>query len=49
MSPKKFDGMSPAANNIYVEQGKGLTRFELGVTDKQIIIPSFETTSKLFS
>ena len=42
-------GIAPAAHDVYMEQQKGLTTFEIGVSNKKIIIPSFKTTSKLFA
>lgn len=40
--------MNPVAYEIYQNQ-KDLTRHEIGVSDKKIIIPSFNTTGKLFT
>ena len=41
--------MSPDAHTTYSQMAKNLTKHELGVSKKKIIIPSFETTSKLFA
>ena len=42
-------GMSPDAHLIFKRTSTNLTREEIGVSDKKIIIPSFNTTSKLFA
>ena len=51
ISPEKklVAGMSRDAYSIHQEQRHDMTREELGVSDKRIIIPSFWTTSKLFA
>lgn len=43
------NGMSPAAARTFKAMENELTKEELGVSDKKIIIPSFHTTSKLFA
>jgi hypothetical protein len=40
-------GMSLMAYDTFKQQN--MTAFEIGVSDTKIIIPSFNTTSKLFS
>lgn len=48
--PKSFGGMSPGAYVTYQVQKKDLTNFEIGVNEEtKIIVPSFGTTSKIFS
>ena len=41
--------MTPEAHLAFASMSKEKTREELGISDKKIIIPSFETTSKLFA
>ena len=43
------DGMSPDAHMVFKGTSNEMTREEIGVSDKKIIIPSFKTTSKLFA
>jgi hypothetical protein len=48
--PKSFGGMSTSAYVTHQVQKKDLTNFEIGVNaDTKIIVPSFSTTSKIFS
>lgn len=50
--PKKkplVSGMTAEAHMTFASASKDMTREELGISDKKIIIPSFETTSKLFA
>ena len=49
LAPKTFEGLSPAAHHAYAERGTELTRCELGIGTRKIIIPSFQTTGKLFA
>ena len=42
-------GMSPDAHQTYTSQINALSKTEFGVGEKKIIIPSFETTGKLFA
>jgi len=48
-SPAVVGGMSQFAHNLHEENKFKLTKEELGIGNKKIIIPSFGTTSKLFS
>ena len=48
VQPETISGMNPTAYEIFQNQ-KDLTRHEIGVSDKKIIIPSFNTTGKLFT
>lgn len=48
-SPVIVDGMTSSAFNTSFAQQNDMTKHELGVSDKKIIIPSFGTTSKLFT
>jgi len=41
--------MSPQAHQAYKEMEHNMTKEEIGVSPKKIIIPSFNTTSKLFA
>lgn len=51
VSPAKglVDGMSSNAYATFMKQVQDMTKGELGVGEKEIIIPSFHTTSKLFA
>jgi hypothetical protein len=49
LAPKTFEGLSPAAHRAYAERGADLTQCELGIGNRKIIIPSFQTTGKLFA
>ena len=45
-----IDGMSPNAHKVYEQQQSRLTNEEVGVNERtKIVVPSFRTTSKLFS
>jgi len=46
---KLVAGMSTEAYAAHQMQKYDMTKEELGVSDKRIIIPSFWTTSKLFA
>lgn len=46
---KLVDGMSPLAHATFEQMLTDVTRRELGVSNKTILIPSFQTTSKLFA
>ena len=43
------NGMSPDAHLVFKKTCTDMTKVEMGVSDKKIIIPSFNTTSKLFA
>ena len=48
-SPSKLvAGMTSDAHLIHNKQSNSLTFMECGVSDKRIVIPTFQTTSKLF-
>lgn len=47
-SPKLVAGMTAEAHLIHNKQQHSLTFMECGVSDKRIVIPTFQTTSKLF-
>ena len=47
--PVLVAGMSPDAHTAYSQMAQQMTKHERGVSKKKIIIPSFETTSKLFA
>ena len=44
-----FDGLDTNAHQVYNDQKFVVTKEELGISSKKIIVPSFGTTSKLFS
>lgn len=46
---KLVQGMSPTAHLTYKSMEHQMTKQELGISNKRIVIPSFETTSKLFA
>ena len=41
--------MTLEAHATFTAMKKDMTREEVGISDKKIIIPSFQTTSKLFA
>lgn len=49
LPPNTVGGMSPDAHDTYMSQMMALSKTEFGVGEKKIIIPSFETTGKLFA
>lgn len=49
MAPMVVGGMSSQAHNTFDRHRGDMTKEELGVSDKKIIIPSFDTTGKLFA
>ena len=44
-----FEGLDTNAHHVHEHQKFVVTKEELGISDKKIIVPSFGTTSKLFS
>ena len=46
---KVVDGINKEADYSHGLMKKEITKQEFGISDKRIIIPSFGTTSKLFS
>ena len=45
---KLFEGLNQDAHKVKTDQQNIMTRQEFGLSDKQIIVPSFGTTSQLF-